>query len=864
MKRCYSKISLIRIKGFYSHLPIFFAVLFCNAGSVKAQDYPNPLFNLQLTDASILDVFIEIETQSTFRFIYDASSIDSFDLFINLDIQNKNLDEVLFLLKQQSPLKFRQSGSSIAVAIRKQSQEQTTISGFITDSLTGEYLIGAIVYLKEHNIGAATNQHGFYSLNSPVKQARVRVQYLGYQPIEFSHQFTKNRTLDFKLSPNKTLIEEVVVSTTNTQDIILNNVDGESKIGVRDIRSIPVTFSERDIVKSTHFLPGITRISGGTSGYSVRGSPSSENLLIFDNATLYNISHTMADLSVFNPDIVQNMSLYKGGVPAKYGGRGSSVLDVAMRNGNKEHFATSGGVSLVSSRLAIEGPVIKNKLSYLLSYRRSNLGWLKFANETINKYYFFDLNVKMHYALNNRHKLAISSYLGKDVTIFSPREFYSIEQWHTQSGSLNWEFSRQKLFLNSSVQLSKYHYQMYHSYVGAYIKDISAKQDLNWYFNANNKLDAGWLITYHAYHTYENRGINSWGSEVANNIESNLYLSHRLKINNKLIASFGIRLVHYGKGIKNKWVSEPDSSKSISSLRERLSGTNNSWLSFEPRAAINYKYSENVIVKGSFNRLSQNLHQVSYVGAKNNQFFAWIPSTSNIKPLLTDQISIGLYGNNNSSKFSYSVEAFCKQSKNSLSYFSDSTGNNILSMESPLLATIGKSYGMEFFARFTGSRIKANIAYTIMKSLGKSEHVNNGKWYKSNYHKPHNLAIYLNYELSKNWSISTNWLYNSGMPSSFSYNDLINNTIDFDIQSINQYKLPSYHRLDIGASYKNHKKQNNKFQTSWNFNIYNVYNRKNSYIAEGISQDSNSNINNASIFYDYGIMPSVSLDFSFR
>ncbi len=665
-----------------------------------------------------------------------------------------------------------------------------------------------------------------------------------------------------------------MVSTTSLHDMVNGNVDGVNTIGVKDIGSLPMTYSEPDIVKSTYYLPGVSRLNYGSTGYSVRGSSVGDNMVLFDNCRMYNISHRLADLSIFNPDIIQNMSLYKGGIPVQYEG-GASVLDVTSRDGDMKHFHLKGGFSPVSLRLSVEFPVFKNKLSVLFSVRRSNLEWLKYFDTNIYENRFYDINSKLYYKINQNNHLSFAFYLGQDKEEYESDEDNHGQYWATSAGSLTWDHRfKSHLVMNSSIFYTEYgydwdnvNYSIWKSYydgaeawIDGGIFDFGFKQHYIWDLNIKNKLIFGWNFSVHDFFTDDYLTTDSIGnSDGTDCYDFCLYVDHEKRINDNLNITYGLRWSSFFAGILEGG-RDNDNLSTWTDYSYDLSD----YLFFDPRVALSFRLSAKNLIKWSYNRSSKTIHQVSYLGSSSNTYFVYIPSSSSINPLIGNQISLGFYSNTKVSNFSYSIEAFYKNSKDNISYFSvSSASNTILSLNTSLNSSKGKSYGLELFARLAKGRWKGNISYTLSQSLRQSDEVNNGAWYSSNYDRPNNIALNMNYYFTTDFRLNLSWLYSTGMPSSVSYSDLKNGIISYDINHINSYRLPDYHRLDIGLVYENKSRLQRKFHSVWSVNLYNVYNRDNRYINEGVSQYSSDGYNNTTLFDDYGIMPSVSYSFRF-
>ncbi|MCW3789237.1 TonB-dependent receptor [Plebeiibacterium sediminum] len=832
--------------------------------------------NINVEQASPQNVFNLIEQQSEYRFIYDDLAIDSLHQVLNLHLTETSLGNTLKEIRKQSTLKFQIFNQSIAVSIRKNPLNKINISGFITDSITGEYLIGAVIFMMGTNVGATTNQYGYYSLNVPSHSVTLKTQYLGYKSTDINIDQDEDFHLNIKLPEQETLLNEVIVSTTTNPDSINNNVEGANTISLNDINSLPLTYSEPDIIKSSFYLPGILRINLGSTGFSVRGGSSGENMVLFDHCPMYNISHHLADVSIFNPDIIQDMSIYKSGIPAQFGGGSSSVLNITSKNGDKSKFHLNGGISTVATRLAAEGPIIKNKLSYLVSLRRSNMEWKRLNDRTIKSWNFSDFNTKLHYKINDQQQLALSLYYGRDYKKYNYKKIYDFYKehnyareymnynnreysWYTFGSSLSWVNNfNQNWLVNTSFFFSAYNYNWDmenedYYYIKGTNLDIGFNHDYQYQINNNQSLKFGCKTVLHEFNTNDTFTLKKGIDDSSESFESIIYIDHHLKIDQNLGINYGLRGTFYFS---------QEASPEIDKINNNVLGiTYYNHGSLEPRFAMSYRIKHNHI-KLSYNHMEQNMHQISYVGYYSSSFFIWAPSTSYNKPVISDQVSLGLFHNKQTSDFTYSVEAYYKKSQNNLSYFNNKSDENLtVNLWSSLVSSQGKSYGLEFYGRMNKEKVNASISYTLSRSLRQADNINMGEWYKSNYDRPHNLALNANYYINKNLHLNLSWLYSTGSPASLNYKSWP--PLVFDINHINQYRLDNYHRLDVGLVYENQKKKDRRFHSVWSVNVYNVYNRINESVNEGINQYSEGGYNNTNLYSDYGIMPAISYKFSF-
>ncbi len=855
-----SKFSYISFFNF----SIILLLILINTNVLFAQKEGGNNISLHVNEESPLAVFRIIESQYDYHFIYDENLIDSLNKKVTINCEDLSLRSVLNSIKKQTQLKFKVYDKSIAVAKEK---KQITISGIVTDSITGEYLKGAVIIMLGNNVGATTNENGYYSLNIPAESVILKSRFLGYAPNKQEVDAKDDLFLDFKMKPQKTMLHEVLVSTTSFQDTINENVNGVNIISVKDIGTLPLTYSEPDFVKSTYYLPGVSRLNYGSTGYSVRGSSGGENIVYLDNCPLYNISHRLADLSVFNPNAIQNVSLYKAGIPAEYGG-GASVLNVTSRNGDENHFHLKGGVSLISTRLSVEGPISKGKLSYLISLRRSNMEWKQFYDDNIKKYRFFDVNSKLHYKINAKQQLNLSCFYAEDLTryYYDSLVYKNPEQsWATLAWSLSWNYRcNPKLSVNTSVYLSVYNYDLYiyNNYneisdndIYGTIFDYGLSHKYSWLINKKNAVDIGCKFLIHDFFSGDDLAVSDTDEEEEMQLtEAIAFYDDKWKISNRLNVNYGLRF-SCNYSMHNSILG--------CDLYDFIDNRDYMEQEWEPRIALSYKKSKQDIIKMSFNQTYQNIHQVSYLGYYNNSYFICIPSSSINKPLISRQLSLGVYHNTQVSAFSFSAETYFRVSKNNISYFTDSlTSNTALSLQNQLVSSIGKTYGLELYGHMNKGKVSGNISYTLSRSIRQSEEVNNGEWYSSNYDRPHNLAININYYFAPKFRFVLSGLYSRGMPSSVSYENLKNDNLEYDNNHINKYRLPDYHRLDLGLVFEN-KKYKHRFHSIWSLNLYNVYNRNNKYINEGVSQFSSSSYNNTTMFKDYGIMPAISYSFQF-
>ncbi len=769
-------------------------------------------------------------------------------------------------------------------------KQKFTLSGTITDAGSNETLIGVNISIPELKTGVTTNEYGFYSLTLPKGTYKIKITYLGYQTIEETVSLNQNIKNNFKLIGSESVLQEVVITEKKTSNIRKPEMS-VNKLSISTIKKMPVVLGETDILKSILLLPGVTSAGEGQSGFNVRGGGADQNLILLDEATIFNSSHVFGFFSVFNPDAIKDLKLYKGGIPARFGGRASSVLDIYQKEGNSNSFHINGGVGLISSRLLAEGPIVKDKGSFLIGARTSYAHlFLKLADNK-NSASFYDLNAKFNYKLNDNNSLYISSYFGRD--------FFNIsEQFQNTYGNstfnLRWNhiFS-ERLFSNVSAIFSDYYYGLTITSVGfdwqSSIKNFNLKYDLKYYMNDKIKLNFGLNSIYYKFNPGtiapidEASSINFSQLDKKNAFEPSLYAEAEHQATEKLSFLYGLRYsIFYRLGAStinlykdNQAVTFNDQFKIYEKgvpNETKPYGYNEVITSFsnlEPRFSSSYVLDEKSSIKMSYNRMVQYLQLVSNT-ASPTPLDIWTPSDQYIKPQIADQVAIGYFRNFKDDMYSLEIESFYKKVKNRIDYIdgADLIANNAI--EQVVLNGQLRTYGLELMLRKNTGKINGWIAYTLSNSEQQTpgrtpteSGINNGNWYKSGYHKLHNLAVTANYSLNPKWSFGGNFILQSGQPVTFPDGQ-------YEYQGIvvpsygprNKNNLPLYHHLDISATYIPKPTKRKGWQGEWVFSIYNIYNRKN---AASISfrENQTSGANEAVKLSIFGAVPSVSYNFKF-
>ncbi len=716
-----------------------------------------------------------------------------------------------------------------------------TISGTLKDGTNGEDLIGATVILREKpNVGAASNTYGFYSLTVPAGSYTLVYQYIGYATQEMPITLDKDLTLNRELLPSDMMIKEVVIQAERRDQNVTNTDMSVTKLDMKEIESVPVLFGEKDVMKTIQMTPGVKSAGEGNAGFYVRGGAIDQNLILLDEAPVYNASHLLGFFSVFNSDALKDVTLYKGTQGAEYGGRGSSVMDIKMKEGNLKEYDVSGGIGLIASRVTIEGPIQKDEGSFIVSARRTYADlFLKLStDENINSasLYFYDLNAKANYRLGSKDRLFISGYFGRDVLGLGDAIGFN---WGNYTGTLRWNhIYNDKLFSNTSVIFSNYDYQFKVGFgdngfkVTANIEDINLKQDYTWYPNSNNTVKFGVNAIRHSFlptklEAIEGSSFTDQETKEKYAIEGGLYIQNDQKIGNKWGLSYGLRysLFDYiGPGVASTY--NPDGSIATET-------TYSDWESIktygglEPRLAVKYQIDGKSAVKASVTRNYQYLHLLSNA-TTSTPTDLWIPSSNNVKPQRVDQVSLGYFRNFADNKFEFSVEGYYKDLANQIDYKDGAELTFNDHVEAELTFGRGIAYGAEFYLRKRQGKLTGWVSYTLSRSLKQFDDINFGELFPARQDRIHDLAIVAMYDITPKWKVSANWIYYTGSAVTFPSGkyEIEGQTVPYYTER-NGYRMPDYHRLDVGLTWQN--KKTDRFESSWNLSVYNAYGRENAY-----------------------------------
>lgn len=768
-------------------------------------------------------------------------------------------------------------------------QQKYTISGSISEEGSGETLMSVNVLIPEIKSGAITNEYGFYSITIPEGNYEIHFTSIGFTSKIVTINLSENKVINLSLTTDLEELDEVIIKTDNEKLNIRNPQMSVNTLKASTIKKIPVVLGEADVLKAITLLPGVTNSGEGASGFNVRGGAADQNLVLLDEATLYSSSHLFGFFSVFNPDAIKNITLYKGGIPARYGGRISSVLDIYQKDGNKKQFKANGGIGLVSSRLLIEGPIVKEKASFLVAGRSSYAHLFLPLFDNKNVAYFYDLNTKLSYNVNQNNKLFLSGYFGRDV--FKINDTFS-NTFGNATLNVRWNhLFTEKLFSNLSFIFSDYKFGLDLTMIdfdfNSGIRNYNLKYDFSHYLSDKIELGYGFNSLYYKFNPGE---ITPTGAESAVNalkltdkfaLENALYLEAEIKVSEKLRVQAGLRFSTFNRlGQDELFLYENDNPIDYNPTFDIYEkGTPNDTISYkksetikffsnlEPRINVSYQLTDRTSIKASYNRMSQYIHLISNTTSP-TPFDIYAPSGKYIEPQLADQVALGYF--KNFDNYSLEVETFYKKVQNRLDYIDGAELVANDAIEQIVLNGEGRAYGLEILFRKNTGRLKGWFAYTLSKSEQRTPGrtaiepgINNGKWYNSPWDKTHDFSVTGQYELSKKWSFSSNFVFQTGRPTTYPNGHYEYNGIVIPIyEDRNSSRLSSFHHLDIAATWTPKPTSEKRWKGEWVFSIYNLYNRKN---AASISfrENTDTSTNEAVQLSIFGIVPSISYNFKF-
>jgi len=780
----------------------------------------------------------------------------------------------------------------ILVSFSAISQEKFTISGSVKDNTNGEDLIGVNVLVKEiEGSGAATNVYGYYSISVPAGTYTLLYRYVGYTIIEETVTITEDIIKNMELVPESAQLEEFKVTAQKDDENIKSNEISTIKFDPKEIETIPVLFGEKDILKTITLLPGVKTGGEGNSGFFVRGGGADQNLILLDGAPVYNASHLLGFFSVFNSDALKDINLIKGGMPAEYGGRVSSVMDIKMKEGNSKGLSVSGGIGTISSKLTVEAPIVKDKGSFIISARRTYADvFLRFApdegsTEGLKEsvLYFYDLNAKANYAITEKDRIFLSGYFGRDKFGFGDQFGFD---WGNATGTVRWNhIYNSKLFSNTSFMYSNYDYRINIGAAGfsfgSTIQDFNFKQDFQYFANDKHNVKFGINLVHHTFSPGEvevQEGSPLLASEVQNSLglEGAAYISDEFKISPLFNIVFGVRYSNYA-ALGNGNIFEYDEDGNVSDTTFYEKGQVTKWYhGIEPRLAMNYIINDVSSVKASYARNNQYVHLLSN-STTGSPTDIWLPSSNNIKPQISDQVTLGYFRNFRKNMFEFSVEGYYKTLDNMIDYRTGAELNFNATVEGELVYGEGRAYGVELLLRKKKGDFTGWVGYTLSRSQRQFKEINNGDWFSARQDRIHDISVVLMYSFTERLKASASWVYYTGDAATFPSGKYeMDGAVYNYFTERNGNRMPDYHRLDAGVTLygKEFKtsvdpdsgeeiKTKKRFQSNWNFSVYNAYARENAYQINFRDSETNPGQSEAVQLSLFKVIPSITYSFNF-
>lgn len=777
----------------------------------------------------------------------------------------------------------------VCIGSRSFSQEKFTISGTVIEAQTGETLFGVNVLIPALNKGTVTNQYGFYSVTLPAGEHELVFSSVGFATEKRTISLETNLKINMELEESTQDLDEVIITTDVEKLNIRSSQMSANSLSVQTIKKIPVVLGEVDLLKSLTLLPGVTTAGEGASGFNVRGGAADQNLILLDEATLYDSSHLFGFFSVFNPDAIKDLTLYKGSIPARYGGRVSSVLDIYQKDGSKKEYHATGGIGLISSRLLLEGPIQKDRASFLIGGRSSYAHLFLPIVGNDNTAYFYDLNTKLSYDVNENNRLFLSGYFGRDV--FRISESFG-NSFGNSTLNVRWNhlFS-DRLFSNMSLIYSDFYFGLELKFVGfeyeSGIRNFNFKYDFTHYLSDKIDLNYGINSIYYRFNpgeispTSETSGVNAFKLPEKFAWENGVYAEANIEVSDRVEVQAGVRLSTFNRlGQSELFLYENDQpleynseleiyekARPIDTISFEKNKTIKSFAHLEPRFGISFLLDENSSVKAGYNRMTQYLHLISNTSAP-TPFDVYAPSGKYIEPQIADQYAVGYF--RNFENYSLEIESFYKKVKNRLDYVDGADLIANRAIEQVLLSGESRAYGLEFLLKKNTGNLQGWISYTLSKSEQQTKGfsdfdpgINDGNWYATPWDRRHDLSITAQYELSKKWSFGANFIFQTGRPTTYPEGQYVFDGLVIPIyEARNSSRLTPYHRMDVSATLTTKSAEQKRWKGEWVFSIYNVYNKKN---AASISFRENKDTfkNEAVRLSIFGIIPSVTYNFKF-
>ncbi|MDU1905323.1 MAG: TonB-dependent receptor [Dysgonomonas sp.] len=753
------------------------------------------------------------------------------------------------------------------------SAQRYQITGSITEANTKRKISDVPVSVKERaQTGTSSGEDGKYSIRLPQGSYTLVVKFIGYKDKEVKVNLNKDIVQNIELEPSSINLDEVVVSTNRSDANISAPQTGVEKMTMQEVSKLPVLLGERDVIKAIQLMPGVKAASEGGSGFFVRGGTADQNMVSLDNVSVYNASHLMGFFSTFNPDAVRDVTLYKGAMPAQYGERLASVLDVQMRDGDNEEYHLSGGIGLISSKLSVEGPLQKGKSSFILSGRRTyadaiaRLAGSEDAKNTT--LYFYDLNAKLNFNVSDKDRISFSGYWGKDK--LGIKEVIDTD-WGNLLGTLRWTHQMNgKVSLSTALQFNQYDYHVDVDMntdlsISSRIKDYTLKQDLLYDYSPNSRWRFGYSSTYHDL----DPGLYEFNKDTGEDLdlksryswENGIYASHSLKLTDKLEAIYGLRVSAFSALGKGEYYTLNENNEVIDSTWYSAGKFVKTYINLEPRLSMVYKLNKFSSLKAAYGRTTQNMHLLTNTNF-NSPMDRWTMSSNNIKPQIADQVSLGYFRNFSKDMYEFSVEAYYKDMRNQIDFKDNAEFETNDDLESELLYGKGRAYGVEFLLKKKYGRLTGWVGYTLSKSEKQIDGINNDEWYDARQDRTHDISIVGMYDLNKKWSLSAAWVYYTGNAVTYpSAKYHVDGREVVYYSERNGYRAPAYHRLDLGATCI--LKKTKKYYSELAFSLYNAYGRENAYMIDFRTNDDDPSKSTAYQYSLFRFVPSVSWNFKF-
>ncbi|MEG0927202.1 TonB-dependent receptor [Chryseobacterium sp.] len=775
---------------------------------------------------------------------------------------------------QTSFFKIAAASAALCFSSWAMAQQKYQVSGTVKDQKNGELLIGVSVKVAEDpSINVIANEYGFYSLSLPEGNYKVIISYPGYRDFEQQITVNQNIKLDLPLSQQEQAaktIDEVVITGIKKDKNLTSAQMGTETLSIKNIEKLPVLFGEKDVMKTIQLLPGIKSNGEGSSGFSVRGGATDQNLILLDEAPVYNASHLLGFFSTFNSDALKDASIIKGNSPAQYGGRLSSVMDVKMKDGNNKDYNINGGIGLISSRLSVEGPIQKEKSSFIVSGRRTYADlFLKTSKDyKDNKLYFYDLNLKANYQINENNRLYLSGYFGRDVLGLG--NTFSTD-WGNTTATLRWNsIINSTLFSNTSFIYSNYDYKISLTSndntfgLNSKIQDWNLKQDFTWFAGNKHSVRFGLQSIYHTITPSSASGtsVSSFPRNPRKSWENALYINDDFKATEKLTINYGARLSMFSV-LGGDTFNTYDNGVLADSRYLEKGDFGKTYVNIEPRVTANYRINEVSSIKGGYSRNTQNLHLLSN-SSSGNPTDQWIGSSYTVKPEIADQVSLGYSRNFNNNNYELNAEVYYKSMQNQIDFKNGAqiTFDTAADVESELLFGKGRAYGLELIAKKKSGKLTGWISYTLSKTERKIDGINDNKWYNARMDKTHDLSVVATYQLNPKWSFSGLFVYSTGNAVTFPTGKYeLNGQTVFQYSNRNADRMPAYHRMDISATYE--PESNKRFRGSWTFGIYNLYARENAYTITFEDNPNNPGTTRAMQTSLFRLIPNITYNFKF-